>query len=69
VGGRRAAWHIFELHPNRRQGQLPARIGQKLPCYQLNLSRDPRDLLRILATLPIPAGVAVMRGERLRAAG
>jgi hypothetical protein len=65
----RSAWPIFELHPNRRHGQLPARIAQKVPCYQLTLSREPRDLLRILATLPTPAGVAVTRGERLRAAG
>ena len=65
----RSAWPIFELHPNRRHGQLPARIGQKVPVYQLTLSREPRDLLRILATLPTPATAAIARGERLRAAG
>jgi hypothetical protein len=67
----KSAWPIFELHPNRRHGQLPARMAQKVPCYQLHLSREPRDLLRILATLPTPAGAALAaaRGERLRAAG
>jgi hypothetical protein len=65
----RNAWPIFELHPSRRHGQLPARMGQKVPCYQLNLSREPRDLLRILATLPTPAHSAIVHGERLRAAG
>ena len=60
----RSAWPIFELHPNRRHGQLPARLAQKVPTYQLHLSREPRDLLKMLATLPItsanvPARVAV----------
>jgi hypothetical protein len=51
----RTAWPIFELHPNRRHGQLPARLAQKVPTYQLHLSREPRDLLKMLAALPIPA--------------
>jgi hypothetical protein len=50
----RGAWPMFELHPSRRHGQLPARLAQKVPCYQLNLSREPRDLLRILGSLPTP---------------
>ena len=65
----RAAWPIFELHPNRRHGQLPARLGRSVPCFQLSLSREPRDLLPLLATLPTPASHAVIRPQRLRAAG
>jgi hypothetical protein len=63
------AWPIFELHPNRRHGQLPARLAQKVPCYQLHLSRDPRDLLKLLATLRTPTTSSVIRPEPLRAAG
>jgi hypothetical protein len=65
----RSAWPIFELHPNRRHGQLPARLGRGVPCFQLSLSREPRDLLSTLATLPTPATSAVVRPSRLRAAG
>jgi hypothetical protein len=65
----RAAWPIFELHPSRRHGQLPSRLAQKLPCYQLHLSREPRDLLKILSTLPTPITNSVVRPEPLRAAG
>jgi hypothetical protein len=65
----RAAWPIFELHPNRRHGQLPARLAQKVPCYQLHLSREPRDILRLLATLPVPMTDSLGRTGRLRAAG
>ena len=64
----RSAWPIFELHPNRRHGQLPARIGQKTPCYQLHLSRQPKDLLKMLATMPIPITEASIRGQGLRVA-
>ena len=65
----RSAWPMFELHPSRSHGQLPARLAQKVPCYQLTLSRDPRDLLRILATLPTPMRDSVVRPAPLRAAG
>jgi hypothetical protein len=65
----RSAWPIFELHPNRRHGQLPARLGRSVPCFQLSLSREPRDLLSLLATLRTPASEAVTRASRLRAAG
>jgi hypothetical protein len=65
----RASWPIVELHPNRRHGQLAARLATKVPCYQLSLSRDPRDLLKILATLRAPAGQAVVRDDaRIRVA-
>jgi hypothetical protein len=65
----RSAWPMFELHPSRRHGQLPARLAQKVPCYQLTLSREPRDLLRILGTLPTPITDSVVRPTPLRAAG
>jgi hypothetical protein len=65
----RASWPIFELHPSRRHGQLPARLAQKVPCYQLTLSREPRDLLGILATLPTPSRDVTGRPSGLRAAG
>ena len=61
----RSAWPIFELHPNRRHGQLPARLAQGTPCYELQLSREPRDLLKILATLPTPATEAVADSIRV----
>ncbi|MEA2711432.1 MAG: hypothetical protein QOF78_4033 [Phycisphaerales bacterium] len=63
----RRAWPIFELHPSRRHGQLPARLAQKVPCYQLTLSREPRDILRILGSLPTPITSSVV--HPLRAAG
>jgi hypothetical protein len=65
----RGAWPMFELHPTRRHGQLPARLAQKVPCYQLTLSREPRDLLGILGALPTPISDAVVRPTSLRAAG
>jgi hypothetical protein len=64
----RSAWPIFELHPNRRHGQLPARLAQKVPCYQLHLSRQPKDLLKMLATMPIPITEASVRGQGMRVA-
>lgn len=64
----RQAWPIFDLHPNRRHGQLPARLAQKVPCYRLTLSREPRDLLGVLGTLSLPATDALVRGTRYRVA-
>lgn len=65
----RGAWPMFELHPSRRHGQLPARLSQKVPCYQLTLSREPRDLLRILANLPTSMRDSLVHPAPLRAAG
>jgi hypothetical protein len=62
----RSAWPIVELHPNRRHGQLPARLAQRCATYQLRLSRDPKELLKMLANLPPAAG---MISPSLRAAG
>ena len=44
----RAAWPIQALHPLRRPGQLAAKLAQQVPVYSLQLSRDPKDLLRLL---------------------
>lgn len=48
----RAGWPIEELHPLRRHGQLPAKLAAKCACYEVGLSRDPNDLLRLMAALP-----------------
>jgi hypothetical protein len=64
----RGAWPMFELHPSRRHGQIPARLAQKVPCYELTLSREPRELLNILATLPTPIRDSVVQQRPLRAA-
>jgi hypothetical protein len=47
----RRAWPIAELHPNGRQGQLPLKLAQHTRVCELQLSRSPRDLLDLLATL------------------
>lgn len=48
----RRAWPIVELHPTRRASQLPARLAQGCRCYELQLSRNPKDLLALLNSLP-----------------
>lgn len=47
----RRAWPMSELHPQRRHGQLPLRLAQLCRCYQLQLSREPRDLLALLESI------------------
>ncbi len=47
----RRAWPLPELHPNRRQGQLPAKLARHCRCAEAHLSRDPRDLVTILDSL------------------
>lgn len=65
----RAAWPVFELHPNRRHGQLPSRLAAKVPTYQLHLSREPHDLLKILTELKTSPPQATSAPTTLRAAG
>ena len=48
----RAGWPIEELHPLRRHGQLPAKLAAKCAAYEVELSRDPHDLLRLMNALP-----------------
>lgn len=64
----RKAWPLFELHPNRRHGQLPARLAQKIPCYGLTLSRQPKDLLKVLSRIATPSAASVARPRGLRVA-
>ena len=47
----RRAWPIIELHPNRRHGQLPAKIAQHTRVCELQLSRHARDLPALLEAL------------------
>jgi hypothetical protein len=71
----RRAWPITELHPFRKHGQLPIKLGQMCRCWQGQLSRRPEDLLVLLdsirsttgglvkatpsAALPVPAGTTL----------
>lgn len=47
----RDAWPIIELHPTRRQSPLPGRLAQCCQIAQLQLSRNPKDLLSLLNSL------------------
>ena len=61
----RAGWPIEELHPLRRHGQLPAKLAAKCACYDVGLSRDPSDVLRMMAALPQRAtGITVAVPKR-----
>ena len=44
----RQAWPIMELHPQRRHGQLPAKMAQQCRCFSSQLSRRPHDLRYLL---------------------
>lgn len=48
MGSLRRDWPITELHPQRRHGQLPARIAQRIPIFDARLSRNARDILALL---------------------
>ena len=53
----RRAWPIVELHPQRKIGHLPLKLTQHARVCELQLSRNPRDLLELLLTLrTTPAG-------------
>ena len=47
----RSAWPIVELHPSRRHSPLPGKLAQLCRCAELQLSRDPAELLPLLDTL------------------
>jgi hypothetical protein len=47
----RRTWPLQELHPHRRHGQFPARVAQLCHTFQLQLSKEPRDVLSILNSL------------------
>jgi len=44
----RRAWPISELHPTRRHGPLPSKLPHLCRCADLQLSRDPAELLALL---------------------
>jgi len=51
AGRLRSAWPIAELHPSRRHSPLPGRLAHLCRCAELQLSRDPADLLSLLDSL------------------
>jgi hypothetical protein len=56
----RRAWPIHELHPNRRQSQLPIRLARHCKCVELQLSRDPAEFIDLVCTIQ-PAAAIDMR--------
>jgi hypothetical protein len=44
-------WPIVELNPGRRQGQFVSRLAQSCRCYEIQLSREPGDLARIVRSI------------------
>ncbi len=48
AGALRAAWPMHELHPQRHSGQLPLRLARAVACSQLQLSRNPCEILKVL---------------------
>ncbi len=44
----RDAWPISELHPLRRVNPMPALLAEHCPCYEVQLSRNTKDLLALL---------------------
>lgn len=47
----RSAWPIPDLHPQRRPSPLPAKLAQGCRVAQVQLSRNPADLLPLLHAL------------------
>ncbi len=58
------AWPLVDLRPQRRAGQLPPRLAQSCMCAELQLSRDPQDLLRLLEGIRPPRPAAPMAAGR-----
>jgi hypothetical protein len=44
----RRAWPIVDLTPHRHAHQIVPKIATHCRCGELQLSRDPQDLLRLL---------------------
>lgn len=44
----RQAWPIVELHPHRRHSALPLKLSQQCRCAEVQLSRNPAELLQLL---------------------
>lgn len=51
----RRSWPIPELHPTRRHAQFPLRVAQLCPCFRLQLSREPRDIVMLFDSLQVSA--------------
>lgn len=50
AGALRYAWPLTELHPLRRQGQMPARIAAKCKLFDVQLSRSSKEILTLMDT-------------------
>jgi len=44
----RRSWPIVELHPHRRHGQLLASVSRHCRVFEMRLSRNPTDILKLL---------------------
>lgn len=51
MGTLRSAWPIVELHPYRRHGPLSGKLARRCRCFQVQLSRQPADMLDLLNTM------------------
>ncbi len=47
----RQTWPISELHPNRKPGNLPAKLAADCAVAEVQLSANPKDLLALLRSL------------------
>lgn len=50
IGAMRRAWPVTELHPQRRQGQMPARLAHRCRIFDVQLSRNAKDILSLVET-------------------
>jgi hypothetical protein len=55
----RQAWPIVELHPQRRQSQIPVKLAAQCRCYETQLSRRPEDFLKLLDQIRYTSGVTI----------
>ncbi|HMB96227.1 MAG TPA: hypothetical protein VKK61_09335 [Tepidisphaeraceae bacterium] len=61
TGALRNAWPIVELHPQKRHGELPLRMAKRCRVFDVQLSRNPKDLLSLMEAARyerLPAKVA-----------
>jgi hypothetical protein len=49
----RRAWPMPDLGHMQRQAQLSTKLGHSASVYQVELSRDPRALMRLLEQIPV----------------
>jgi hypothetical protein len=59
----RQAWPIFELHPQQRMDRLAIKLARTCGCWDLHLSREPRDLLDLLQSLKNKTTTAPSRSQ------